>query len=166
MDIDQSAKARLERITGLLAGLPGPLGNGELRVWVEHVGRDAMPRAVFDQLQTAGLLVRWYPQIPVDVPETAAEMMSRLDQIDERAAAELFVALTSRTLAYRSRGRYDEAKARELFAALCRLLDRDTIWWTNTDQTGWNPVNRHIFDAMPVATGAQVTVALLAFDED
>jgi hypothetical protein len=93
-------------------------------------------------------------------------MMSRLDQVDERAAAELFVALTTRTLAYRSRGRYDEAKAREVFAALRLLLDRDSTWWTNSDKTGWNPMTRHIFDAILIATGARVTVALLAFDED
>lgn len=166
MDIDQTSEGRLERITSLLAGVPGPLGNGELLVWVECAGRDAMPQAVFDRLQTAGLLERWYPQIPVNVPETATELMSRLDQVDDHAAGELFVGLTTRTLAYRTPGRYDEAKARDVFAALRRLLDYETTWWTNTDQTGWNPVTRHIFDATVIATDAQVTVALLAVDDD
>jgi len=166
VDIDQTVESRLDRITSLLAGLPGPLGNGELLVWVENAGRDAMPQTVFDRLQAAGLLERWYPQIPVDVPETATEMMSRLDQVDEQAAAERFAALTTKTLAYRTRGRYDEATAREVLAALRRLLGHETTWWTNTDQTGWKPVTRHIFDAILIATGAQVTVAFLAFDED
>jgi hypothetical protein len=147
-------------------GLPGPLGNGEMLVWVERTDRDAMPQAVFDHLRAAGLHDRWYPRIPVNVPETATEMMSMLGEIDQQAAAELFVRLTTRTLAYNARGRYDEAKAREVFSALRHLLDEETIWWSNTDTTGWDPVTRHIFDAMVIGAGAEVTVALLAFDED
>jgi hypothetical protein len=166
VDIDETADSRLGRITSLLAGLPGPLGNGGMMVWVERADHDAMPQAVFDHLQTAGLLERWYPEIPVNVPETMAEMMSRLGQVDELTAADLFVGLTTRTLAYHARGRYDEAKAREVFAALRRLLGYGTTWWTNTDQTGWNPVTRHIIDAIVIGTGKEITVVLLAFDED
>lgn len=166
MDIDQSTERRLERITSLLAGLPGPLGNGEMAVWVEHADRDAMPQVVFDHIQMSGLHDKWYPELPVNVPETATEMMSRLDQVDEHTAAELFVGLTTRTLAYRARGRYDETKAREVFAALRRALGYEMTWWTNTDQTGWNPVTRNTFDAILIGSEVQVTVALLAFDED
>lgn len=47
------------------------------------------------------------------------------------------IVLTTRTLAYRARGRYDEAKAREVLAALRRLFGKGTTWWTNIDQTAW-----------------------------
>jgi hypothetical protein len=167
VDFDDPATAdRLGRISNLLAGLPGPFGNGEMLVWVEHGDRDSMPQAVFDHLRQAGLLERWYPQIPVNVPETAAELMTRLDEVDEQTAAARFTSMTTRTLAYRTRGRCDEANAREMFAALRRLFGHDTIWWAKGDQTGWNPVTRHTIDAIVIGVGAATIVTLLAYDED
>ena len=167
MDFDDHVTAdRLGRISSLLAGLPGPFGNGQMLVWVEHGDRGSMPQAVFDHLQQAGLLERCYPQIPVNVPETAAELMTRLERIDNQVAAARFTGVTTRTLAYHTRGRYDEAKAREVFEALRRLLGFETTWWTNTDLTGWNPVTRHTIDAIVIGVGAAAIVALLAYDED
>jgi hypothetical protein len=106
--------------------------------------------------------------IPPGAPQSTGQTLAAaaLGQVDELTAADLFVGLTTRTLAYHARGRYDEAKAREVFAALRRFLGYGTTWWTNTDQTGWNPVTRHIIDAIVIGTGKAITVVLLAFDED
>lgn len=64
------------------------------------------------------------------------------------------------------RGRYEEAKARQVFEAMVRLLGPGTRWWANTDLMAWNPVTRHTFDALVVGAGNGIIVMVLAFDED
>lgn len=163
---DLTADDRLARVTSLLAGLPGPYGNGELFVWAEHGDPGTVPAAVFHHIQDAGLLDPWSPPAPVDVPGGPAELMTRLDSLDPDAALQSLITLATRPLAYRTHGRYDEAKATEVFTTLRRLLGHDTHWWANTDLISWNPVTRHTMDAVVVGAGGGVIVTMLVFDED
>ncbi|WP_214320437.1 hypothetical protein [Nonomuraea sediminis] len=167
MNTDASAVSeRLDRIRALLAGLTGPLGNGEMRAWTNLGDAQSMPLEVFRLMGDLGLFERWYPDVPVDVPDTPDELSSRLGEIDQAGALRRLVSIASTTLAYHSRGRYDEAKARQVFGSLLRLLGHGTHWWTNTDLTSWNPVTRHVFDAVVIGVGNGVIVTVLAFDED
>ncbi len=157
---------RLGRIRALLAGLTGPLGNGEMHAWANLGDAEGMPREVFGLIGGLGLFQRWYPGMPVNVPYTPDELAGRLGEIDEDGALRRLISTASTTLAYHSRGRYDEAKASEVFGSLLRLLGHGTRWWTNTDLTGWNPVTRHTFDAVVIGVGNGITVTVLTFDED
>ncbi|MFI2336800.1 hypothetical protein ACH474_25755 [Nocardia rhamnosiphila] len=158
---------RLDRIRALLSGLNGPLGNGEMHAWA-NLGEPArMPREVFDLIEGLGVLERWYPKVPVDVPESSAELADRLTEVDVDGAVHRLIGLASTTLAYGSRGRYDQAKAAEVFGSLVRLLGHGSRWWSNTDGAGgWNPVTRHVFDAVVIGVGSGIVVTILDFDED
>lgn len=108
---------RLDRIRALLSGLNGPLGNGEMHG--ANLGEAArMPREVFDRIEGLGVLERRYPEVPVNVPESFAELADRLTEIDADGAVPRLIGIASTTLAYGSRGRYDRAKAAEVFGSL------------------------------------------------
>ncbi|MEU4344080.1 hypothetical protein AB0H00_22945 [Nocardia sp. NPDC023852] len=158
---------RLDRIRALLSGLSGPHGNGEMHVWANLGDAARMPREVFDLIEGLGVLERWYPNVPVDVPESSAELADRLAEVDVDGAVHRLIGIASTTLAYRSRGRYDRAKAAEVFGSLVRLLGHGSRWWSNTDGAGsWNPVTRHVFDTMVIGVGNGIVVTIIVFDED
>jgi hypothetical protein len=70
------------------------------------------------------------------------------------------------------RGRYEEAKARDVAKALPRLLGPGTRWWTTvsswtfTPARSWKPVTRHTMDTVVVGVGGGVIVTVVAFDDD
>lgn len=152
----------------MLKGLPGPVGNGEMVVWVRPGDVDSMPLDLFALIDGAGLMERWEVDQAANVPGNPAELMTRLWEVDEHQAVSILVKLMSETLAYHAPGRYKRDKAREVAGALTRLLGHGTRWWTNTngDLTGWRSVTRHVLDGVVVATGNGVIVTVLVFDED
>ncbi|MFD0689472.1 hypothetical protein [Actinomadura fibrosa] len=165
MATDQPSVAhRLDRIRALLAGLPGPLGNGELHAWANPGDVDGMHREVFGLI--GGLDVGRYPDDFVNVLDSPNDLADRLSEIDEADALQRLISIASSTLAYHLRGRYDETKARSVFGSLLRLLGHGTRWWTNTDFPAWKPVTPHVFDAVVIGVGNGITVTVLAFDED
>jgi hypothetical protein len=165
---------RLTRIRGLLKGLPGPLGNGEMLVWVNPGDVDSMPQEVLALIVgAADHLKRWNPGgSEDDIPRDAADLMTKLTEVDEAKGTETLVWLLSSTMAYRVGGRYEEAKARDVAKAMARLLGYGTRWWTNTDlgdyPSVWpyNPVTQHTMSAVVVSVGNGVIVTILAVDED
>jgi hypothetical protein len=165
---------RLTRIRGLLTGLPGPLGNGEMFVRVHPGGGDSVPREVFTLLDgVSERLERWGPGgSPDHVAADPAELMSRLREVEQPVAAEVLIWLLSTTMAYGGHGRYDEGKAVDVVDALTGLLGYGTRWWVNGEPSGsrgarsWSPVTRCTFDAVAVGAGGGVTVTVLAVDED
>ncbi|MEU1951391.1 hypothetical protein [Nocardia rhamnosiphila] len=158
---------RLDRIRALLSGSSGPLGNGEMHAWANLGDAARMPREVFDLIEGLGVLERWYPKVPVDVPGSSAELADRLAEIDVDGAVRRLIGIASTTLAYGSRGRYDRVEASEVFGSLVRLLGYGSRWWSNTDGAGgWNPVTRHVFDAVVTGVGSGIIVTVLVFDED
>jgi hypothetical protein len=158
----------------LLRGLPGPLGNGEILVWVNPGDVDSVQQEVLELIQgTAGPLERRGPGGAADrLPADAADLMTKLPEVDEAMAAQVLVWLMSTTMAYGGSGRYEQAKARDIISALTRLLGHGTRWRTNVDSwtfapaRSWNPVTRHTMDAVVVAAGGGVIVTFLAVDED
>jgi len=124
---------------------------------------DSMPDDAF-------MLVDWAAQLPSrlkpggfeeDVPADAGELVAKLSETDEVKATGVLVWLMSTTMVYGGRGRYEEAKARDVAKALARLLGRGARWWT-----AWEPVTRHTMDAVVVGTGGGVIVTIVAFDDD
>ncbi|MGV9928910.1 hypothetical protein [Nocardia rhamnosiphila] len=154
---------RLDRIRALLSGLSGPLGNGEMHAWANLGDAAGMPREVFGLIEGLDVLDRRDP----GVPRSSAELAERLAEVDSDGAVHRLIGIASTTLAYGSRGRYDQAKAAEVFASLVRLLGHGSRWWSNTDGAGgWNPVTRHVLDAVVIGAGSGIVVTILAFDED
>lgn len=165
---------RLTRIRSLLKGLPGPLGNGEMFAWVCEGDAESAPQEVFRLLDDAARrLERWGPGGAAErAPASAADLKTRLTQVEQTVAADFLVWLLTTTMAYGVGGRYDVYKARALVEALAELLGYGTRWWVNGEQLdsrgarGWNPVTRCTFDALVVGEGNGVVVAVLAVDED
>jgi hypothetical protein len=161
-----SAAGRLARAGGLLGEVAGPCGNGEILTWADPGDAQAVPGVVFGRIGTAGLLTGAYPGMAVHAPRHAADLMTRLREIDQAAAVEAFTSLATVSMAYHGRGRCREADARPLFGTLARLLGRSARWWANADGGGWNPVTGHTFDALVTGAGGGVIVTVLAYDED
>jgi hypothetical protein len=91
----------------------------------------------------------------------------RLAEVDVGGAVHRLISIASTTRAYHSRGRYDRAKATEVFGSLVRLIGHGSRWWSNTDGAGgWSPVTRHVFDAVVIGVGGGIVVTILAFDKD
>ncbi|GAA5055220.1 hypothetical protein GCM10023318_31070 [Nocardia callitridis] len=158
---------RLDRIRALLSGSSGPHGNGEMHAWANLGDAARMPREVFALIEGLGVLERWYPKVPVDVPDSSAELADRLLEVDVAGAVHRLIRIASTTLAYGSRGRYDRVKAAEVFGSLVRLLGHGSHWWSNTySDSSWNPVTRYVFDAVVVGVGSGIVVTILVFDED
>jgi hypothetical protein len=164
----------LTRIRSLLAGLPGPLGNGEMFAWVHAGDVESVPQDVFALLEGAsGRLERWGPSGGADgVPASAEDLMTGLSQVEETVAADFLVWLLTTTMAYGGAGRYAEGKARDVVRTLAGLLGYGAQWWVNGEPLnsagarGWWPVTRCTFDALVVGAGNGVIVTVLAVDED
>ncbi len=171
---DPAVTERLTRIHALLKGLPGPLGNGEMLVWVNAGDAESVPQDVFALLaQAAGRLERLGPTRPTEsMPASAADLMTRLSEVEQAVAADVLVWLLTTTMAYGGPGRYDDDKAVDVVRTLAGLLGHGTRWWVNGEPLGshgvrgWNPVTRGTFDAVIVGAGNGVIVTALAVDED
>jgi len=161
-----SAAGRLARIGGLLGGLPGPCGNGEILAWADLGDTRTLPGLLFGWIGGAGLFDSWPPGVGIDAPQDAADLMTRLWEIDRPAAVDTLAGLASVSMAYRMRGRYPESEARQVFGTLASLLGHRARWWASTGPMGSNPVTRHTFDAVVAGAGAGVIATVLAFDED
>jgi hypothetical protein len=118
-----------------------------MRAWANLGDLITMPTEVFRNIDNAGLLQSLDLKNPDYLPDTPAEFLARLDEVDGDTALRLLTSLATTTLAYSTPGRYDPEKAGEVLSALSRLLGPGTRWWTNTDLTSWNPVTRHAVDA-------------------
>ncbi|MDG4807178.1 hypothetical protein O7634_10500 [Micromonospora sp. WMMD1120] len=161
------ATERLVRIRQLLAGLPGPYGNGQLWTVIRSTDTsDPFPDA-FAFLTSVGVMDAGGPNgTPPQAPQDAAQLSVRMSEASQHVALDLLIGMTSRTLAYGARGRYPEERARDVLRALVKLLGHGTRWWTNTDLVSWEPVTRHVMDAFVIGKGGGVMVAVLATDED
>jgi hypothetical protein len=165
---------RLTRIRGLLKGVPGPLGNGEMLAWVNPGDVDSMPQDVLALILGAtARLERWTPGgSRDDIPRNAADLMTKLLEVDEAKGTKTLVWLLSSTMAYRVNGRYTDGKARDVAGSLARLLGYGARWWTNTDLGNYpsvwpyRPVTQHTMSAVVVAASNGVLVTVLAVDED
>lgn len=165
---------RLPRIRDLLKGLPGAAGNGEMLVRVNAGDADSMPDDAFMLVDRAAQLPsRLKPGgFEEDVPADAGELVAKLAETDEVKATGVLVWLMSTTMVYGGRGRYEEAKARDVAKALARLLGPGARWWSNvsswtfTPARAWKPVTRHTMDAVVVGVGGGVIVTVVAFDDD
>ncbi|MFG3422943.1 hypothetical protein [Micromonospora sp. NPDC048063] len=158
---------RLVRLRRLLAGLPGPYGNGRLWTLVRSSDAEDPFPAAFAFLTEAAVIGSGSPYgTASQAPQDAAELSARMGEVDQDAASAVLVGMTARTLAYRTRGRYPIGQARDVFQKTISLLGHGTHWWTNTDLEAWNPVSRHVMDALVIAAGGGVLVAVLAADED
>ncbi len=156
----------LGRVRGLVDGLIGPLGNGDMLAWASPCEADAVSRELFALIAGAGLFDDWGPDLPPGPPAGPDELMARLWEIDEAAATDRLAGLIGTSLAYGTRGRRAPGEAGQLAADLAGLLGGAARWWSNTDLTSWNPVTRHTFDGLVVGAGHGVIVAVLAVDED
>jgi hypothetical protein len=161
-----SAAGRLVRAAGLLGRVAGRCGNGEVLAWADPGEAEAVPGVVFGRIGGAGLLEGEYPGMGAYAPRDAADLMTRLREIDRAAAVEALAGLVSVSMAYRMPGRCGEGEARQLFGLLARSLGRSARWWANADGGGWNPVTGHTFDALVIGAGGGVIVTVLAYDED
>ena len=169
-----TAAERLPLIRGLLSGLPGPLGNGEMLVWVSEGTAESVPDHVFALIDGAHEPLRHWGRggFQEDVPADVPDLMRKLSEIDAVKAAEVMTHITSTTLAYSLSGRYDQPKARELSKALIGLLGPGARWWTNAGwltlapARNWNPLTAHSMDAAMVGFGGGVIVTVLVVDED
>ncbi len=147
---DLAVSERLARIRSLLSELAGPLGNGEMLVWVNPGDAASVPQEVFSLIDgAASLLERWESGGVTDqMPANATNLMTKLTEVGQAAADGVSVWLMSTTIAYGGRGRYENAKAREIVKTLGRLLGHRTRRWANTEPPGpsgarvWNPVTR------------------------
>lgn len=158
---------RLARVRQLLAGLPGPYGNGHLWTFIGFVAGEGPFTDVFAFLIDCGVITSAGPSGgPPQAPRDVEELAVRLREVDPDAALAVLVGMTSCTLAYRMPGRYPVDRAQKLFEMLVTLLGHGTRWWTNTDLGSWKPVTRHPMDTLVVGTGGGVLVAVLAADED
>ncbi|MDO3704045.1 hypothetical protein Q3W71_20470 [Micromonospora sp. C28SCA-DRY-2] len=158
---------RLVRIRQLLAGLPGPYGNGQLWTVIRHADTsDPFPDA-FALLTGVGVLDAGGPNgMPPQAPQDAAQLSARMSEASQEVALAVLIGMSSRTLAYGAPGRYPEERARDVFRTLVKLLGHGTRWWTNTDLVSWDPVTRHVMDALVIGMGCGVMLAVLATDED
>jgi hypothetical protein len=143
-------------------------------VRVDAGDADSMPGAAFALLDSAARLPSRLPPggFEEDVPADAGEFIAKLSETAEATATGVLVWLMSTTMVYGGRGRYAEAKARDIAKTLVRLLGPGTRWWTNvsswtfTPARAWQPVTRHTMDAVVVGAGSGVIVTVLAFDDD
>jgi hypothetical protein len=158
---------RLARVRHLLAGLPGPYGNEHLWTLIELAGGEDPSTDVFPFLSGCRVIdpASSFGGAP-QAPQNADEVAACLAEVEQDTALTVLVGMTSRTLAYSTRGRYPAGKAQDVFEKLITLLGHGTRWWTNTDLESWNPVTRHTMDALVVAVGGGVLVGVLAADED
>jgi len=169
-----AVEERLTRIRGLLKGIPGPLGNGEILARVDPGDVDSMPQDVLGLIVGAvERLERWTPTGSRDaIPRDEADLMTKLTEVDEAEGTKTLVWLLSSTMAYRAGGRYTESKARDVVETLTRLLGYGARWWSNTDlgdyPSAWpySPVTQHTMSAVVVAVSNGVIVTVLAVDED
>jgi hypothetical protein len=156
----------LTRVRQLLASLPGPYGNGHMRTLLDY----EHPEALYDQVHAfvTGRGAGTGPDAAPGqhVPRDGAELAAVIREIDLATARSVFEGLTTRTLAYRTPGRYPAAKAAEVFSALARLLGPRARWLTNRDLTAWRPVTGCAMDALFIGTGSGVLIAILVTDED
>nr|WP_239542203.1 hypothetical protein [Micromonospora terminaliae] len=151
-----------------MAGLAGPYGNEHLWTFVDVLDGVEMFDKVFAFLGECGVVdsVSRFGS-PPQAPQNAAQLHGRLSELDQETALAVLVGISSVTLAYQTKGRYSEGRARELFGRLADLLGPQTRWWSNTeDVTSWDPVTRHTMDALVIGAGGGVLVVVLAVDED
>jgi hypothetical protein len=158
---------RVDRVRRLLGGVPGGYGNGYRWTLADHGDVDTMPSAVLAFLNDAGVIDRpTRSGLAPQAPQTTAELPARLSDVDGPVGRAVVVGVVPRTLAYHVAGRMSPVKARQIFDRLGVLLGRDTRWWSNTDLCGWNPTTGHTVDALVIAVGGGVLVAVLAVDDD
>ncbi|MGK5675649.1 hypothetical protein ACSNOB_22740 [Micromonospora sp. URMC 106] len=160
------ATERLVRIRQLLAGLPGPYGNGQLWTLIRSIDTSD-PFLAFAFLTGAAVVDAGGPTgAPPQAPQDAAQLSARMSEASQDIAYALLIGMTSRTLAYGARDRYSQERAGDVFRALVKLLGHGTRWWTNTNLVSWEPATRHVMDAFVIGKGGGVMVAVLATDED
>lgn len=157
---------RLTRVEQLLASLPGAYGNGQMRTLIVCAGWDSLAVHVLAFIAKSANSPSADGKHLNLVPRDAAELESALTEADESGAHAVFERLTSRTLAYRTPGRYPGAKATTVFRTLAQLLGPGARWLSNTDLAGWHPVTHNTMDALLLGTGGGVLVAVLVTDED
>jgi hypothetical protein len=143
-------------------------------VWVNPGEAESVPEDVFTLVEGMDdQLERWGPGGTAgSVPANPADLMAKLGEVEQPAAANALGWLLSTTMAYGGPGRYDGRKARDVVNTLVGLLGHGTRWWVNTEAVGptgargWSPVTRCTFDAIVVGAGGGVLVTILAVDED
>ena len=161
-----SAGDLLARAGRLLASAAGGCGNGEIFAWANEGDAQLVPQVVFGRIAGAGLLEGSHPGLGGYAPGSAADLMSRLREVDEAAAVDALTSMVSVSMAYRRPGRCGEDDARQLFTAAAGLLGRSARWWSNADGGGSNPVTGHTFDALVAGAGRGLILTVLAYDED
>lgn len=127
---------RLARVRHLLAGLPGPYGNEHLWTLIGFASGENPFTNVFAFLNACDVIdpassFGGAPQAPQDAEELAA----RMAEVNQDAAFAVLVGMTSRTLAYRVRGRYPVHNAEAVYEKLIMLLGHGTC-------TTGNPAGR------------------------
>jgi hypothetical protein len=158
---------RLARAQQLLAALPGPYGNGHMWTLIEPAGKDSLHIQLHEFI-TASTRRPGTGPAHRHVPADPTELAAAIRELDATRARTAFERLTSRTLAYRTPGRYPAAKAHDVFRALGGLLAPAARWFTNADRAlrGWIPVTGEVMDVLFAGTGGGILVAVLATDED
>lgn len=126
---DLAPDKRVARIRGLLKGLPGPLGNGEMLVWVNPGDAESVPQDVFTLVEGVDdRLERWGPGgSAASVPANPADLMTKLGEVEQPAAVDVLGWLLSTTMAYGGPGRYGERKARDVVNTLVGLLGHAVV---------------------------------------
>ncbi len=82
------------------------------------------------------------------VPDDPAGLASTMHELDLTAARAVFDGLTTRTLAYRTPGRYPAAKAATVFRVLAGLLGPCARWFSKHRPAGMHPVTGNVMDAL------------------
>lgn len=149
---------RLARVRHLLAGLPGPYGNEHLWTLIGFASGENPFTNVFAFLNACDVIdpassFGGAPQAPQDAEELAA----RMAEVNQDAAFAVLVGMTSRTLAYRVRGRYPVHNAEAVYEKLIMLLGHGTC-------TTGNPAGRaeQALRKSPVHEGFISRAALIA----
>ena len=109
------ASERLARIQHLLAGLPGPYGNEHLWTHIAYSDHEDPFADVHAFITDCGVVdsggAGGRPSLAA---QNAMALAGVMDEVGQDTAVSALVAISSRTLAYGSRGRYTEDKAREV----------------------------------------------------
>jgi hypothetical protein len=156
----------LTRVQQLLASLPGPYGNGLLQTLLDYEHADGPVAQVFAFVSASSAGPGADAAFRQHVPRDELEFTSVLREVDLDGARLAFESMTTRTLAYRTPGRYSAANAASVFRALAQLLGRQARWLTNTNGTTWRPVTSWAMDTLFIGTGNGILVAILVTDED
>ncbi|MGK5558885.1 hypothetical protein ACSNOI_45520 [Actinomadura kijaniata] len=156
-----------EELLELAAEVDGP----EFLVRVDHaaVPPEEQLRALLNE---KGLMISPEQAASWKLPTTAAGFRERLHELPSADIRPTLMSIMTENLVYRSlSGPTTPERADPLVRQLVQKIGPDGKWWSNYYASGerkgaWDPVSPYTFDRAAIGVGNDVTVTLLAIDDD